>query len=197
MQSQDCLYSNPLRLTNPISMLPRSKAYASLASLLREADLIIEALPKRVRGRPKEQERHQINNKRDALCEMCNAYLKLKLGGRLVKADYEVIERSIKGSHGANTNHINSHFSLVGIPWITYENIGWQKKFAAGIRQELRSMASIRNRITHGANAPISEGRVRYWTGESLYLDLQINLKELPETIWQGLQRLLHHGSKI
>ena len=136
-----------------MSMLPRSKAYASLAILLKEADLIIEALPKRVRGRPKEQERQQINIKRDALCkaalvllsaaleaycerlcEECNAYLKLKLGNRLDKADYDVIERSIKGSHGANTNHINSLFGLVGIPWITYENIGWQKKSASGIR---------------------------------------------------------------
>ena len=28
--------------------------------------------------------------------------------------------------------------------------------------------------------------RAKFATGESLYLDLQINLKELPETIWQG-----------
>lgn len=161
---------------------PRSPAYGRLAILLQEVDLIIGALPKRVRGRPREQERLAVNEKRDALCkaalvmlsaaleaycerlcEECNAYLKKELGGRLDKADYEDIERAIKDSHGANTRHITGLFSLVGIPWITYEAIGWQGRSPADIRKELRDMAVMRNKIAHGANAPVSEGKVKYW----------------------------------
>lgn len=161
---------------------PRSKAYSCLAILLEEVDLIIAALPKKVRGRPKKDERNNINNKRDALCKAalvllsaaleaycerlcgeCNTYLKEKLGGLLDKSDYDFIERSIKGSHGADTKHITGLFSLVGIPWITYESIGWQKNSPAGIRKELRAMASVRNRIAHGAKSTVSEGRVLYW----------------------------------
>ena len=48
---------------------PRSKAYSCLAILLEEVDLIIAALPKKVRGRPKTDERNNINKKRDALCK--------------------------------------------------------------------------------------------------------------------------------
>lgn len=161
---------------------PRSPAYGRLEILLKEVDLVIGALPKRVRGRPKEEERLAINEKRDALCkaglvmlsaaleaycerlcEECNAHLKKELGGRLDKADYEDIERAIRDSHGANTKHITSLFSLVGIPWITYEAIGWQGKSAAEIRKELREMAGMRNKIAHGANASVSEGKMKYW----------------------------------
>jgi hypothetical protein len=170
--------------TSPLTATttPRSPAYGRLAILLREVDLIIGALPKRVRGRPKEQERLVINEKRDAfckaalvmlssaleaycerLCEECNSHLKTGLGERLDKADYEDIERAIRDSHGANTKHITNLFSLVGIPWITYESIGWQGKSAADIRKELREMAGMRNKIAHGANAAVSEGKVKYW----------------------------------
>ena len=165
-----------------VATTSRSPAYDRLAILLGEVDLIIGALPKRVRGRPKEQERLAINQKRDAfckaalvmlssaleaycerLCEECNAHLKTALGERLDKADYEDIERAIRDSHGANTKHITSLFSLVGISWITYEAIGWQGKSAADIRKELREMAGMRNKIAHGANATVSEGKVKYW----------------------------------
>ena len=171
---------------------PRSKAYSCLAILLEEVELIIAALPKKVRGRPKKDERNNINNKRDALCKAalvllsaaleaycerlcgaCNTYLKEKLGGLLDKSDYDFIERSIKGSYGADTKHITGLFSLVGIPWITYESIGWQKNSPAGIRKELRAMASVRNRIAHGAKSTVSEER--FSIGGILYSDLQIN----------------------
>lgn len=169
--------------TTPItaSTTSRSPAYGRLAILLKEVDLIIGALPKRVRGRPKEAERQATNEKRDALCkaalvmlsaaleaycerlcEDCNAYLMAHLGG-LDASDYKVIANSIRLSHGANTNHITNLFSLVGIPWITYENIGWQKRSAAEVRQELRSMAKMRNTIAHGGSASVSEAKVKYW----------------------------------
>jgi len=170
--------------TSPLTATttPRSPAYGRLEILLKEVDLIIGALPKQVRGTLKEQERLAINEKRDAfckaalvmlsaaleaycerLCEECNAHLKTGLGERLDKADYEDIERAIRDSHGANTKHITSLFSLVGIPWITYEIIGWQGKSAADIRKELREMAGMRNKIAHGANATVSEGKVKQW----------------------------------
>jgi hypothetical protein len=170
--------------TSPLTATttPRSPAYGRLEILLKEVDLIIGALPKQVRGTLKEQERLAINEKRDAfckaalvmlsaaleaycerLCEECNAHLKTGLGERLDKSDYEDIERAIRDSHGANTKHITSLFSLVGIPWITYEIIGWQGKSAADIRKELREMAGMRNKIAHGANATVSEGKVKQW----------------------------------
>ena len=99
----------------------------------------------------------------ERLCEECNAHLKEKLRGRLDKADYEDIERAIRDSHGANTKHITGLFSLVGIPWITYEAIGWQGKSENEVRKELREMAGMRNKIAHGANATVSEGKVKYW----------------------------------
>jgi len=182
-------------LPAPTNLL-RSPAYDRLAILLKEVDLVIGALPKRVRGRPKEHERLAVNEKRDALCkaalvmlsaaleaycerlcEECNAHLKKELGGRLDKADYEDIERSIRDSHGANTKHITSLFSLVGIPWITYEAIGWQGKSAAEIRKEIREMAGMRNKIAHGANASVSEGKVKYWR------DFVLRFAEKLETI--------------
>lgn len=48
---------------------PKSKAYSCQAILLEEVELIIAALPKKVRGRPKKDERNIINKKRDALCK--------------------------------------------------------------------------------------------------------------------------------
>lgn len=174
---------------------PRSPAYSRLAILLKEFDLVISALPKRVRGRPKEEERLAVNDKRDALCkaalvmlsaaleaycerlcEECNAHLREKLGS-LDKADYEDIERAIRDSHGANTKHITGLFSLVGIPWITYEAIGWQGKSANEARKELREMAGMRNKIAHGANATVSEGKVKYWR------EFVLRLAERLETI--------------
>ena len=182
-------------LLNPTTT-PRSPAYSRLVILLKEVDLVIGALPKRVRGRPKEEERLAVNDKRDALCkaalvmlsaaleaycerlcEECNAHLKEKLRGRLDKADYEDIERAIRDSHGANTKHITGLFSLVGIPWITYEAIGWQGKSENEVRKELREMAGMRNKIAHGANATVSEGKVRYWR------EFVLRLAERLETI--------------
>ena len=156
-----------------------SNAYTKLMILLQEVDLIIGCLPKRVRGRPRQQLRLATNQKRDALCKAvvamlsaaleayceelckeCNSYLKNHLGG-LDQEDYKVIERSIQNSHGANNDHITKLFSLVGISWITYKSVGWQNKTPEEVREQLRLLAKTRNKIAHGASVTVSEPKVR------------------------------------
>lgn len=157
----------------------KSSAYLKLMVLLQELDLIIGCLPRRVRGRPRQQLRLSTNQKRDALCKAvvimlaaaleaycedlckaCNSYLKSHLGG-LDADDYKIIDRSINNSHGANNEHVTKLFSLVGIPWITYESVGWQNKTPEEVRKQLRLLATTRNKIAHGAPVAVSEPRVR------------------------------------
>lgn len=157
----------------------KSSAYAKLQILLAEVDLIIGCLPRRVRGRPRQAQRQAVNQQRDALCKAalimlsaaleayceglckdCNDYLKNHLGG-LDPEDYKVIERSIQNSHGANNDHITKLFSLVGISWITYKQVGWQNKSPEEVRKELRLLAGTRNKIAHGASVAVSERKVR------------------------------------
>jgi hypothetical protein len=162
-------------------MTLRSNAYQRLGVLLGEVDLVLEMLPKRARGRPCKSTQDDINSKRDALCkaalimlsaaleayceDLCkesNGHLKEHVGG-LDNEDYKFVDHAIQRSHGANNYHIINLFGLIGIPWITYENIGWQKKSSKDIRQELRSLAVARNKVSHGANVSISEAKVLYW----------------------------------
>ena len=96
------------------------------------------------------------------LCAECNGHLKQRLGG-LDREDYKLVDAAIQRSHGVNNNHIISLFSLVGIPWITYEDIGWQKKSSNDIRRELRELAAARNKVSHGVNITVSETKVLYW----------------------------------
>ena len=138
-------------------------------------------LPKRAREKPCKRLQNSINAKRDALCkaalimlsaaleayceDLCkesNSHLKEHVGG-LDNEDYKFIDQAIQRSHGANNSHIISLFGLIGIPWITYEKIGWQKKSSKDIRQELRSLAVARNRVSHGANVSVSEAKVLCW----------------------------------
>jgi hypothetical protein len=148
-------------------------------TLLQEVDLIIDCLPKRVRGRPRQQLRLVTNQRRDALCKAvvimlsaaleayceelcknCKGYLKNHLVW-LDKEDYNFIDRSIQNSHGANNDHITKLFSLVGISWITYKNVGWQNKTPEEVRKQLRLLAATRNKIAHGASVTVSEPKVR------------------------------------
>lgn len=162
-------------------MTLRSNAYQRLGVLLGEVDLVLEMLPKRVRGKTCKSLQDSINSKRDALCkaalimlsaaleayceDLCkesNNHLKEHVGG-LDNEDYKFIDQAIQRSHGANNSHIINLFGLIGIPWITYEKIGWQKKASKDIRQELRSLAAARNKLSHGANVSVSEVKVLYW----------------------------------
>lgn len=167
--------------SHPVFNQKRSQPFRDLLILLGEVDLILEALPKRSRGRPKEESRDHVNAKRDAICKAaivllsaaleayceglcreCNAHLKSHIGS-LDNEDYGHINQSIRRSHGAGNDKIIALFGLVGIPWITYDAIGWQKKSSQEVRKELRELARARNKIAHGANQAAPDRKVRYW----------------------------------